>query len=343
MVGLTVLGAINWDISIFVENFARAGEEVVVSRVEEFSGGKGGNVAVASARILGKKRVAFVGALGEDKIAHEQVSELKREGVVTDFIEFVEGMSGRAYIIVDAKGKKEIHTFFGANSRLSVEHIKKQKIKDSLTKSDIIVIMDVPGKVALAVSDLARKKGIKFVYSPGIMVNRGVSFVKSVAKGSEFIVLDRLELLNLYRSENAEECIRRVGEDFDSVVVTLGGEGCSLIRAGKEVTVSGYNPEVFDGRVVNTTGCGDAFLGVLSSYLALGYGVIESLKLANLAGAIKATRMETRGSPTREELESIYTKLEGLTTNQRKRQKSISSSQYPQHPSEGQPLREREG
>src|SRR5690242_1715086 len=65
---LSVIGAINWDISLFQERFARPGEEVPVKRVEEFSGGKGGNVAVAAARILGPGRAAFVGALGDDPI-----------------------------------------------------------------------------------------------------------------------------------------------------------------------------------------------------------------------------------------------------------------------------------
>src|SRR5207247_5555412 len=79
---LTVLGAINWDTSIFEDRFAKQGEEVPVNRVEEFSGGKGANVAVAAARILGKQHVSFVGAIGKDEVSRKQLAELLREGVV---------------------------------------------------------------------------------------------------------------------------------------------------------------------------------------------------------------------------------------------------------------------
>jgi len=61
--------------------------------------------------------------------------------------------------------------------------------------------------------------------------------------------------------------------------------------------------------VVNTVGCGDAFLGVLSASLVSGFEVLEALKRANLAGAFKATHPETRGSPTERELKEFTQKV----------------------------------
>jgi len=322
---LTVLGAINWDISIFVERFARPGEEVVVSKIEEFSGGKGANVAVAAARILGRGKVNFVGALGKDRIGEMQLEELRREGVLTDCIEFVNERSGSAYIVVDSKGKKQINTFFGANRKLSVEHLKRKEVRREILDSEMIVIMDIPVKTALAISELAREEGIKFVYSPGVMVKEGLQLIKSISKDSEFLVLDTVEMLNLYGSERENDSINKIKNDFHSAIVTRGEKGCSLIEKGREKLIRAYNPEEFNGRVVNTTGCGDAFLGVFSSYFVLGQDVINSLRLANLAGAIKATRIETRGSPSREELERIFEEIEGIKVHQRKKQRNISS------------------
>ncbi len=322
---LTVLGAINWDVSIFVEKFARPGEEVVVRGVEEFSGGKGANVAVASARILGRNNVCFVGALGNDRIAEMQVEELRKEGVITDFIQFVEGMSGCAYIVVDSRGKKQINTYFGANGRLSAKHLEQKGVRDCILSSDILVIMDVPSEVALTASKMAREGGIRFLYSPGVMVRYGVPFVRNVAESSDYLVLDTVEMLNLYGKVDETESLKNLANDFVSAIVTRGEKGCSLITRGEEIKVPGYNPQEFDGKVVNTTGCGDAFLGVLSSYLVLGYDIIESLKLANLAGAFKATKKETRGSPSKEELEELYSKVEGIRARQHRLQRNRSS------------------
>jgi sugar/nucleoside kinase (ribokinase family) len=58
-------------------------------------------------------------------------------------------------------------------------------------------------------------------------------------------------------------------------------------------------------KAVNTVGCGDAFIGAFASALVEGKGHIESLRRANAAGGYKATRIETRGGPTREQLEHI--------------------------------------
>ena len=69
MVSLVVCGAINWDISCFVERLPVPGEEVTIENITRVSGGTGGNIAVAAARILGAKEVALIGALGKDDIA----------------------------------------------------------------------------------------------------------------------------------------------------------------------------------------------------------------------------------------------------------------------------------
>ena len=83
MVSLVVCGAINWDISCFVERLPVPGEEVTVEHITRVSGGTGGNVAVAAARILGAKEVALIGALGKDDIARQQIAVFEAEGVIT--------------------------------------------------------------------------------------------------------------------------------------------------------------------------------------------------------------------------------------------------------------------
>jgi ribokinase len=73
---------------------------------------------------------------------------------------------------------------------------------------------------------------------------------------------------------------------------------------------SGFDASELGGTVVNTTGCGDAFLGVFASCLMMGRRPLESANWANLAGAIKATKVETRGSPAKRELESVMKRVD---------------------------------
>ena len=78
------IGAINWDISLYVPKIAGPGEEVVVKRIERIPGGKAANVAVAVARLLGRWKCAIVGGVGDDEIgrAHKEIFEKEGVGMV---------------------------------------------------------------------------------------------------------------------------------------------------------------------------------------------------------------------------------------------------------------------
>lgn len=310
-----MVGAVNWDISIFEERFARAGEEVPVKHVEEFSGGKGANVAVAAARVLGGGRVAFIGALGDDEIAEKQIAELKREGVITDGVSRLSGCrSGRAYIVIDSAGKKAIHTHFGANERLTPELLSGEGPSRVISKTSMMIVMDPPTESALAAARMARERGATVLYSPGVRTQEGMSSLKPVIELADYLVLDRIELRNMTGTgdeEGAIDSLVNVGKGL-TVVATLGDRGCRVAGRGADGTVAGVELQALGMSAVNTTGCGDAFLGVFSSYLLMGKEPLESAAWANLAGAIKATRYETRGSPTREELERAMERLEAL-------------------------------
>jgi ribokinase len=319
---LSVLGAINWDISLFEDRFARPGEEMPVRRVEEFSGGKGGNVSVAAARILGPGRAAFVGALGSDEVCDKQLAELKAEGVVVDGVIRIQGaQSGRAYILIDAQGRKTIHTHFGANEKVSPQHIHSGGASRTISRSEIVVIMDPPTEVSASAARLAKKAGAKVLYSPGVRTQEGVASLEMVLKNADYLILDKIELMNIYKAEDEEKAVQLAKERHPKlgVVATLGPEGCLVAADGIVGRASGFDAAELGEAVVNTTGCGDAFLGVFASYLMMGHGPLESANWANLAGAIKATKVETRGSPARSELERVMKKVD------RKRRSALGS------------------
>lgn len=317
---LTVIGAINWDISVFEERFARPGEEVRVRQVEEFSGGKGANVAVAGARILGSGKVAFVGALGEDEVAARQRSALREEGVLTDGLVEVRGArSGRAYIIVDSNGRKTIHTHFGANEMISPSDLSSDGISSVLERTRMLIVMDPPTPVALAIVRRTKGKGAKVVYSPGVRSQEGIRSIEAVVRLADYVALDSHEVRNLYPAKDEQSAVEKYKGAYPrtTLVTTLGPRGCMVARNGMTSTIEGVDLSLLGKRAVNSTGSGDAFLGVFASYLMMGRSPLDSASLANLAGALKATRYETRGSPSRSELESARSKLEKVRRSRR--------------------------
>jgi ribokinase len=313
---LAVVGAINWDVSIFEDRFARPGEEVPVRMVEEYSGGKGANVAVAASRVLGPRRVTLVGALGDDEISGTQLAALRDEGVLTDGIAVLKGRrSGRAYVVVDGEGRKTIHTHFGANNELLPGHVTDGAAADALSRSSIAVVMDPPVPVALQAVKASRKGGSKVIYSPGVRTQEGLGSIGDVIGMSDMLVLDSNELKNLCGTGDLESGIVRLRRGFPdvTVVATLGPQGCTVARRGVTSRVEGVDLRALGLKAVNSTGSGDAFLGVFSSYLLRGRSALEAVTWGNLAGALKATRYETRGSPRGPELEASMKKLEAFT------------------------------
>lgn len=309
---LTVIGAINWDVSIFEETFAGLGEEVPVENVKEFSGGKGANVAVAAARLLGPGRTAFIGALGTDDLARRQVDELKKEGIVTDGVVTIEGSwSGRAYIVVNGDGRKSIHTHFGANSLIRPSHLRKAGPAKVLSRTSMLVVMDAPTDVAIVATNKARQSGARVIYSPGVRTREGRQALAAVLDNANVLVLDKAELIRLSKEtdEIQGSMLLQRARPGMTVVATSGKSGCLVLSEGQVTRFEGVDLSLLKMKAVNSTGCGDAFLGVLASYLEEGWNVVDATRWANLAGALKATKYETRGSPTKSELEAAMKRL----------------------------------
>ena len=315
---IAVLGAINWDTTIFEGRFAGSGEEVPVQKVEGWPGGKGANAAVAASRLLGEGKAAFVGALGDDELAAPLRLSLRSEGVLTDGLVTVNGAkSGRAFIVVDGSGAKQIHTLFGANDLLAPRHLQLPGVSGVLSASTAVIIMDVPLPVAVDAAEVGRRAGSRVFYSPGSRVDDGGPLWEAIGLADELVV-DRSELLRLTSEARPRLALSTLAERFPNLVIvaTLGSNGCLLARGRTVHSVAPFRLEALGLRPVNSTGSGDAFLAAYACFSLLGEPPQEAARWGNLAGALKAASGETRGSPTRGSLESAMVKSEGVRGRQ---------------------------
>lgn len=86
------------------------------------------------------------------------------------------------------------------------------------------------------------------------------------------------------------------------LVVTLGAQGALVIEQNALQRV----PACSVRQVVDTTACGDAFSAALAVKLGQGASLTESVRYANGAGALTATRPGAQSSlPYREELDKF--------------------------------------
>lgn len=315
-IDLISCGAVNWDINLFMERLPRTGEEVPVNEIRRVSGGTAANVAVAAARLLGPGRVAFMGALGEDPVAEQQIRILGEEGVDCSGVLIVPGEeSGQAYISVAADGSNEIHTYFGANLRITASHFQDRERLDLIEGARACIIMDPPLEAAEALATVCRMNGVTVMWDPGVYAEHGLEALLPTLRNTDYFILNHLEYENLLGTSDP----RRVMESLDmrvggvKAIIKRGAEGSTLcLGSGATVSVDAVPLEMVGLRAVNTVGCGDAFIGAFASARVEGLGEAEALRRASAAGGFKATRRETRGGPTAEELRELMARWAAL-------------------------------
>jgi len=307
-------GAVNWDINLFVDTLNPAGVEIPVNRLTRVPGGKAANVAVASSRLLGKGRAGILGAVGKDEIGKRQKEIFEMEGVDTSGLVFLEGVeSGQAYILIDPKGKNQIYTHFGANAYLNPDFIKRRRVVEILKKAKIIVAMDPPLEYTESLfREISKTKTV--IWAPGVRALGHEQDVIRLLLFVDYLVLNEQELKSLTYKDKPEEAYRMLSEHSQKVklIATLGERGAILLDNNGMLRAEGIDLTRLGRKVVNTVGCGDAFIGCFASSMVEGYSEAESLERANAAGAFKATQLQTRGSPSISDLRAF---MESLKNN----------------------------
>jgi ribokinase len=252
---LAVLGAINLDLVARVERAPGRGETVADGALSRQPGGKGANQAVAAAR-LGAV-VTMIGAVGSDAAGRYLIDSIADAGVDTSGIQIVDGESGTALIVVDAKGENSIVVCAEANRRIDPALV-------SVGRDSAVLAQ-------LEIEDAGIEAAISGT-SGFVAVNAAPARPFSAA------IFERTDLFIVNEHEYA---LLPVLKKAGLVAVTLGEHGAVLLRRGECVAqVPGRA-----ATVRNTVGAGDAFSAALTLGLLRGDDPVEALGRACGVGA----------------------------------------------------------
>ncbi len=313
MVSVITCGAINSDIKLFVKRFPKTGEEVSIKQIGRVPGGKAANVAVAAARVSDPHAVAIFGGVGNDEIGKEQINILKKEGVVTDGIKIVNNIeSGQAYIVIDEGGQNVIHTYFGANNEIEPQDLMVPERTELIKEAKIIAISDPPLETATMLAKLGSEFKAGILWDPGTKISEGLSGLSKCLNFVDFLLLNEVEAETLTGYTDLTEAVDSISKYNKNlkIIFKQGKNGCIYTFNQEILKIPGIDLEKMGLKVVSTVGSGDAFLGVLAAFLSMKHSVKDALIHANAAGALNATRSETRGSPTKPQLSIFLKKLD---------------------------------
>ncbi len=283
---ICVLGSLNIDLTVGMERFHQPGETVTGSSFHTFTGGKGGNQAVAAARLGGN--VVMVGCVGTDAHGSLYLDTLKQEGVNTQFVERTdETATGVALIEVDAQGENRIVVVPGANQAVDCDLVSRcvEAIQDSCA---LLLQLETPVESVTHAAAIGRRMGAKVILDPAPA--RPLS--DALLTLCDYITPNETELhtltdLPVDTDEQAiAACAQLIRRGAGAVLHKRGARGAMLVTEKGARFFPGYKVDPVD-----TTAAGDTFNAGFAVGLSMGLPVDDAIRLANGAAALSTTQM----------------------------------------------------
>ena len=264
-----VLGALHHDVVVDAPRLPAVDETLPGTGVDYRFGGKGGNQAVAAARMGAS--VSMAGRVGRDEAAAAILSALDGSGVDRSLVLEADAPTGMSVAITLPSGDYGAVIVSGANLE------NDGNVFWSVPPATVLLQNEIPESANLA---LVRRLPSETL----LIVNAAPArpLPDELAARTDVLILNRVEAEGLTGATDPEEASRALeGLVRGTVVLTLGADGVVLARDGK---VS-HHP-AFRVDVVSTHGAGDMFAGALAARLTDGEPMAQALRFAQAAAAL---------------------------------------------------------
>lgn len=293
---IVVFGSLNVDIITKVEHLPVPGETVLCPGYLMVPGGKGSNQACAAARAakgdpaLASERIAMIGATGDDDFGPQATAMLADAGVDLSAMAKVPHPTACALIWVDAHGENSIVVASGANL-----HIRAAQVPDAFLgpQTTLLLQMEVPAEQNWAVIEKAKAAGTRIVLN----VAPAAPVPEAALKAIDVLVVNEIEAAMVAKevglaAGSPQESARALADRFAlTVIVTLGGAGAAAFTADGAWAV-----DALKITPVDTTGAGDAFVGVLAQGLDAGLDLPEAVRRASVGAALACLTLGCQSS-----------------------------------------------
>lgn len=272
-----VLGSINVDMSISVDNMPLEGETKSGHDFIKNIGGKGANQAVSAAK-LGAETY-LIAAVGNDIFGKEALASIKNNGVDTTHVSITDSHTGMAFITRTNRDNRII-LHEGANHK-----IDQVKVLEAINgkKGDILVSQyEIPYEVVKAAFKKAKSLNMITILNPAPARYLSDDIYPFV----DYIILNQTEcelLSGVYptHKEDVKKAATHLfNKGISKLIVTMGSKGSVYISKDELLESQAYKI-----KTVDTTGAGDAYTGAFAYSLAMHKPVKTGLKIASAAGA----------------------------------------------------------
>ncbi|WP_172300330.1 ribokinase [Pseudoruegeria sp. HB172150] len=299
---IVILGVFVADTSYRADRMPKMGETILGNNFALGPGGKGSNQAVAAARAGG--RVQFMTRLGQDAFADIALSVWNEAGIIPVIEQDPDSYTGAAYIFVEeASGDNAIIICPGVAETIDRDFVETRA--NLISGADVFMTqLEQPVDAGFRALEVAREGGTTTILNPAPAANLPDGMLALcdyvTPNESEAEALTGVSVRNPEEARAAAAKLLSLGAG--AAIITLGENGV-LFHDGERTE---HVPAFHAGKVVETTGAGDAFNGAFAAALVEGVEPVEAVRFGCACAAISVTKPGTAPSmPMREEIEAL--------------------------------------
>ncbi len=295
---IVVVGSANQDYITELPHFSIGGETLVADAIEKRAGGQGVNQSVAAARAGAS--VSFVGCVGDDHDGQLIRQQLISEGVDTSEVQITASLpTGLALVSSYPDGARSITVIPGANMALTASQVARAVERLALGDAVVLVQAEISEDAIAAAITSAHATGARAILN--LAPYRVLP--AEILRLCDPLVMNEMEgaALLKVRIDSVDEALQAVAaaaQLANSAVISLGAGGAVWAANGRAGHVPAESVPVLDA-----SGAGDAFVGVLAAALAVQPALDKAVETAVAAGAFVVARLGVQPSyPMRSDL-----------------------------------------
>jgi len=293
---ILVVGSLHLDVIVHSSRLPKPDETLLGDNVSYRFGGKGGNQALAAAKI--DVQVFMAGRIGTDNFGKQIYDTLSNQNINLDGLKMVDEATGMSVALIGSDGIYSAVVVSGVNQTIDLSEIA---VPDDLT---VLVLQN-------EINTDANFEIIKKVpKSTFVILNAAPALTpnKSFFERIDLLIVNQLEakmLLNeepsIFNNFDALRKLQNLGPK--EVIITLGADGYTGISKNGEI----FSEPGIKVDVLSTHGAGDSFVGTLAAFICKGEPINIAAQYAQASSALHVkTPIDQREKILQADIENMF-------------------------------------
>ena len=293
---ILVVGSLHLDVIVHSSRLPKPDETLLGDKVSYRFGGKGGNQALAAAKI--DVQVFMAGRIGTDNFGKQIYDTLSNQNINLDGLKMVDEATGMSVALIGSDGIYSAVVVSGANQTIDLSEIA---VPDDLT---VLVLQN-------EINTDANFEIIKKVpKSTFIILNAAPALTpnKDFFERIDLLVVNQLEAKMLLNEEpiklNNLDALRKLQNlGPKEVIITMGADGYTGISKNGEI----FSEPGIKVDVLSTHGAGDSFVGTLAAFICKGEPINIAAQYAQASSALHVkTPIDQREKILQADIENMF-------------------------------------